>query len=114
MKYQHEIRDDIFLLSLNGDLIGENRGAELMELANEQVNNGVKLCAIDISDVRFINSSGIGVLITLLTKFRNIDGEVVLVNPSEQVKKLLIITKLNAIFTIVDTREQAFVELKKS
>ncbi len=114
MKYQHEIRDDIFVLSLNGDLIGENRGAELMELANEQVNNNVKLCAIDISDVRFINSSGIGVLITLLTKFRNIDGEVVLVNPSEQVKKLLIITKLNAIFTIVDTKEQAFVELKKS
>ena len=114
MKYQHEIRDDIFVLSLNGDLIGENRGAELMELANEQVNNDVKLCAIDISDVRFINSSGIGVLITILTKFRNIDGEVVLVNPSEQVKKLLIITKLNAIFTIVDTREQAFVELKKS
>jgi len=114
MKYQHQIQDDIFLLSLDGDLIGENRGAELMELANEQINDGIKLCAIDISDVRFINSSGIGVLITLLTKFRNVDGEVVLVNPSEQVKKLLIITKLNAIFTIVDTRELALEELKNS
>jgi anti-sigma B factor antagonist len=114
MKYQYEIQDDIFVLSLNGDLIGENRGPELLELANEQINDDVKLCAIDISEVRFINSSGIGVLITMLTKFRNIDGEVVLINPSEQVKKLLIITKLNAIFTIVDTREEAFHELKNS
>ncbi|GJM30917.1 MAG: hypothetical protein DHS20C17_35520 [Cyclobacteriaceae bacterium] len=114
MKYQYEIQDAVFVLSLNGDLIGENRGPELVELANEQINNQLKLCAIDISQVRFINSSGIGVLITLLTKFRNVDGEVVLINPSEQVKKLLIITKLNAIFTIVDTKEEAFQELKNS
>ena len=114
MKYLHEIEDSIFVLTLTGDLIGENKGPELMELANEQINNGTKYCAIDISEVRFINSSGIGVLITLLTKFRNVDGEVVLINPSEQVKKLLIITKLNAIFTIVDTREEAFLELRNS
>jgi len=114
MKYQHSVEDSIFVLTLDGDLIGENRGPELMELANEQVNNDLKLCAIDISEVRFINSSGIGVLITILTKFRNVDGEVVLINPSEQVKKLLIITKLNAIFTIVDTKEEAFQELKNS
>lgn len=114
MRYQHEIVDGIFLLKLSGDLIGENRGPELMELANEQVNNEVRLCAIDISEVRFINSSGIGVLITILTKFRNVEGEVVLINPSDQVKKLLIITKLNAIFTIVDSKEEAFQELQKS
>ncbi len=114
MRYQHEISEEIFFLRMSGDLIGENRGPELMELANEQVNNGINLCAIDISEVRFINSSGIGVLITILTKFRNAEGEVVLINPSEQVKKLLIITKLNAIFTIVDDREEAFQELKKS
>jgi anti-sigma B factor antagonist len=114
MRYQHEIVDDVFLLKLSGDLIGENRGPELMELANEQVNDEITLCAIDISEVRFINSSGIGVLITILTKFRNVEGEVVLINPSEQVKKLLIITKLNAIFTIVDSKEEAFAELKKS
>lgn len=114
MKYEHKVEDSVLVLNLNGDLIGENRGPELMELANEQVNNNIKHCAIDISEVRFINSSGIGVLITLLTKFRNVDGEVVLINPSEQVKKLLIITKLNAIFTIVNTKEEAFLELKKS
>ncbi len=114
MKYQYDIEDSVCILTLKGDLIGENRGPELMELANEQVNNDIIHCAIDISEVRFINSSGIGVLISLLTKFRNVDGEVVLINPSDQVKKLLIITKLNAIFTIVDSKDEAFLELKNS
>ncbi len=60
-----------------------------------------------------MNSSGIGVLITILTKFRNKGGEVVLVSPSEQIKKLLIITKLNAIFLIVNSfrRNVSLVEL---
>ena len=113
MKYTHEVDQEVFILKLIGDLIGENRGPELVELANENIENGIKLCAIDISKVRFINSSGIGVLITILTKFRNVEGEVVLINPSEQVKKLLIITKLNAIFTIVDDKEAGITELKK-
>ncbi|MGI9543706.1 MAG: STAS domain-containing protein [Cyclobacteriaceae bacterium] len=113
MNYTHEVDQEVFILKLTGDLIGENRGPELVELANENIENDIKLCAIDISEVRFINSSGIGVLITILTKFRNVEGEVVLINPSEQVKKLLIITKLNAIFTIVDDKEAGITELKK-
>jgi len=48
-----------------------------------------------------------GVLITLLTKFRNKGGDLVLINPSEQVTNLFIITKLNAIFTITKDKIEA-------
>ena len=72
----------------------------------------MKYCLIDISDVRYINSSGIGVLITLLTKFRNKGGELFLIKPSEHVQKLLIITKLQAIFNIVDTEQEALSKIK--
>jgi anti-sigma B factor antagonist len=47
------------------------------------------------------------VLITILTKFRNKGGEVFLMKPSEAVQKLLIITKLNAIFQIVNSEDEA-------
>jgi anti-sigma B factor antagonist len=43
----------------------------------------------------------------LLTKFRNKGGEVYLFQPSENVQKLLVITKLNAIFHIIKTEEEA-------
>jgi anti-sigma B factor antagonist len=112
MKYTTEVKEGILNINLQGDLLGENNGLELVDLINDKINESIILCAIDLSNVRYMNSSGIGVLITLLTKFRNKGGEVVLINPSEQIKKLLIITKLNAIFSIVNSSEEAIVKLK--
>lgn len=114
MQYTSEIDQGIIILHLSGNLSGEDRGPELVELVNDFINQKQLLCAIDISQIKYISSSGIGVLITLLTKFRNKGGEVVLINPSEHVKKLLIITKLNAIFTIVDNKLEAIQKLKKN
>jgi anti-sigma B factor antagonist len=106
MKYDQLIEDGILKLTFTGDLIGENNGPELVELANDAISNGIKKCLLNISEVRYINSSGIGVLITLLTKFRNKNGELYLVNPSEHVNKLLIMTKLQAIFNIAQSEEE--------
>lgn len=114
MNYRHEIVNDVLVLTLFGDLIGENHGTELISIINDALNENVVSCAIDIHEVRYINSSGIGVLITILTKFRNKGGEVVLIRPSDSVEKLLVITKLNSIFTIVSNMDQAFLELLKS
>ena len=113
MKYTSEIKDSILVVSLSGDLIGEDNGFALLELVNDTIAQGIINCVIDISDLRYINSSGIGVLITVLTKFRNKGGEVYLVKPSESVKKLLIITKLNAIFNVADNTDQAIAKLKE-
>jgi len=48
----------------------------------------------------------------MLTKMRNVGGEVYLSSPSEHVKKLLIITKLNNIFTVYDSVEDAKEKIK--
>lgn len=114
MKYSTQVKDQILFISLEGDLIGETNGLELMDLVNDKINESIIHSAIDLSKVRYMNSSGIGVLITLLTKFRNKGGEVVLINPSDQIKKLLIITKLNAIFNIVNDTDEAVSKLKSS
>lgn len=111
-KFDHV--DDLMIIQFEGDLIGEENGPEIIESVNNSLNNNIIKCVIDIAKVRYINSSGIGVLITILTKFRNKGGEVVLINPSEHVKKLLAITKLNAIFTISDDLSEAKKELNKN
>ncbi|MCU0417619.1 MAG: STAS domain-containing protein [Cytophagaceae bacterium] len=112
MQYITSVKNNVLILELQGDLIGESNGLELMDLVNDKLNDDVKKCAIDLSQVRYMNSSGIGVLITLLTKFRNKGGELVLINPSEQIKKLLLITKLNSIFHIVDSEADALTRLQ--
>ncbi len=105
MNFVQEIKSNTLILRIAGDLIGEDIGTRLLEAVNEAVSHKVMTCIIDISGIRYINSSGIGVLITILTKFRNKGGEVYLMKPSESVKKLLVITKLNAIFHVIQAEE---------
>ena len=106
MTYTQEVSNNVLKLNFSGDLIGENNGPELVELANDVLSKGITYCLLDISGVRYINSSGIGVLITLLTKFRNKSGDLYLINPSDHVNKLLIMTKLQAIFNIASSEEE--------
>ena len=114
MTFGQEIKANTLTLRISGDLIGEEKDSKLFDSINEAVSHKVLVCIIDISEVRYINSSGIGLLITILTKFRNKGGEVFLMNPSDNVKKLLVITKLNAIFQIVSSENEALDYLKKN
>ncbi|HCW07571.1 MAG TPA: anti-anti-sigma factor [Cytophagales bacterium] len=106
MNFVQEIKSNNLFLRISGDLIGEDNGTQLVAAVNEAMSHKVFTCIIDIGGLRYINSSGIGVLITILTKFRNKGGEVYLMNPSESVKKLLIITKLNSIFQIIKSESE--------
>ena len=106
MNFAQEIKLNTLILRISGDLIGEDNGTHLVQAVNDAVGHKVTTCIIDISGLRYINSSGIGVLITILTKFRNKGGEVYLMKPSESVKKLLVITKLNAIFQVVQSEDE--------
>jgi anti-sigma B factor antagonist len=113
MIFEQQVKDHVLLLRLSGDLIGEDNGANILDKVNTAIQDEIRICTIDISKLRYINSSGIGVLITILTKFRNKGGEVYLMKPSETVQKLLVITKLNAIFQIVQNEEEVFKIAKK-
>ena len=108
MKFEFESQGSYKgIFRLHGSLIGETDGMPLTEAFNEQLEEGTLVFILDLADLKHINSSGLGVFITLLTKARKKDGEVLLVSPSEGIRKLLLMTKLNAIFQIFDTVEAA-------
>ncbi len=105
--FQSYIKNQTLVLKLKGDLIGDESGPKLIGLVSDALNENATHCVVDLSEVRYISSSGIGVLITILTKMRNAGGEVLLASPSDHVKKLLIITKLNNIFNVFDSLDLA-------
>lgn len=108
MKVSKEIIDNrLLFLNLNGDIIGEINGVEILEIVNNTINSTLNSCILDLSDVRYMNSSGVGVLITIMTKVNNKNGKLVLVNPSPQVVKLLEMTKLDTIFNTVKSITEA-------
>lgn len=98
MTFTSVIIGGILKIRMIGNLISKDIAPEIIKTANDALKKGTKKCLVDISNVHYMNSSGIGVLITLLTKFRNQGGDMILINPSELIDKLLIIIKLKKIF----------------
>ena len=94
------VQDGILFIRLVGDLIGSLDTDLLIKSVNDHLGENIPNCAIDLSEIRYINSTGIGVLVSLLTKFRSRGGELILINPADHPKKMLAITKLNNIFTV--------------
>ena len=112
MKTDSTVQDGILFVRFTGDLIGSPDSQQILDTVNSHLGDSVLNCAIDLSNVRYINSTGIGVLVSLLTKYRSRGGELVLINPAEHPRKMLALTKLNAIFTIADDDAAAVEQLK--
>ena len=86
------------------------------ELFNEiefEINEGVENIIIDLAEMLYLNSTGLSIFIQILTKVRNNGGDVVVVNVPEKINKLLVITKLNSVFNIKDSVENAKLEFIK-
>jgi|GEM_PF-660168 len=95
------LADGILYLTLSGDFIGDSGAEQLLAAVDEHLEDGVINCVVDIASVRYINSTCIGVLVSLLTKFRSHGGELILLSPADHPTKMLALTKLNNIFTVV-------------
>ena len=101
------------LLKLSGELIDKHQAIDLMKSIDELVTTDKSKWAIDLSDLKYMNSSGLNVLIQILTKSRNHGGESVIFNVNKKVHELLVITKLNTLFKVSDTKEEALSKLAK-
>ncbi len=71
------------------------------------MDKGKKHVVIDLSGVKFMNSSGLGMLIGALTTVKKADGQLKLARVTDKIESLLIITKLITIFESFDTVDEA-------
>jgi anti-sigma B factor antagonist len=99
--------NQVQLLSLKGELIDKNQANDLMKSIDGIIETGKNKLLIDLSELKYMNSSGLNVLIQLLSKTRTAGGESVIFNVNKKVNDLLVITKLNTLFKVADTKENA-------
>lgn len=107
MDFEYKEQNGMGVYSLSGNLIGENDGMRLADSFNEKMEDGTLNFVLNLQELKHVNSSGLGVFITLLTKTRKKGGELFLVSPSDFIKNLMMITKLNSVFQIFDNLEDA-------
>jgi anti-sigma B factor antagonist len=115
MSFSYQIKkdNDLLIVSLKGNLIGKEQVGELFNEIEFEINEGVENIIIDLAEMLYLNSTGLSIFIQILTKVRNNGGDVVVVNVPEKINKLLVITKLNSVFNIKDSVENAKLELIK-
>jgi len=99
--------NNIHVLVLSGELIDKNQANDLIKNIDELLAQGKNKLIIDLSDLKYMNSSGLNVLIQLLTKTRTNGGESVIFNVSKKVNDLLVITKLNTLFKVAENKDAA-------
>jgi anti-sigma B factor antagonist len=87
---------------------------ELKQELHRLVGEGARRFVIDMSETTFVDSTTLGVLLSVLKRVRPEAGAVVLVCPDANVRRIFEITLLDRVFPIVDTREEAFVALASS
>jgi anti-sigma B factor antagonist len=86
----------------------------LRDLMNTLLNEGKCNFVLNLTGVDYIDSSGLGQLITIWTSIKNRSGQMTVLSPTKRVQRLLDITRLNTVFHILEKEDDAVALARKA
>ena len=110
MDIQQREQNDIKILQLSGKIIGGADASKVNDKLHELAENGDTKIVADLSQVNWMNSSGLGILISAITTIRNAGGELKVAAATEKIKNLLTITKLTNVIKLYNTVDEAIAD----
>jgi anti-sigma B factor antagonist len=107
MKIENRTVGDVHILDVSGKImLGEGTMA-VRNSVRELLKNGTKKIILNLGDVNYIDSSGIGELVSSFTTVTNQGGQLKLLNLTKKIQELLAITKLLTVFQVYDSEQAA-------
>lgn len=113
MKIKINERYEAVVIELKGNVMGGDDTKDFNETLHKLIDQGKKNVIIDLADVKFMNSSGLGMLIGGLTTMKKENGQLKLARVTDKIESLLIITKLITIFEFYETVDEAVASFSK-
>jgi len=108
LTYTTDQSDERFIVfNLDGKILSKDDSKSITEEIDENIELGNINIILHLDQLDYINSTGLNFIISSFTKMRNAGGELVICAVSQKVSDLLVITKLNTIFTSFETLEEA-------
>jgi anti-sigma B factor antagonist len=107
MSFEVKKEQGVTVVDVEGQLIVGNR-QELKQKVLQELEGGERKFLIDFARTGYIDSSGLGVLVSLSKKIREQGGELRLANLNEDLRTLFELTKLDTLFQISNSRDEAF------
>jgi anti-sigma B factor antagonist len=100
---------DVTVVDISGRIVLGSESASLRSLVAELLSNGHNKILLNLAEVNYIDSSGLGHLVSAFTTVRKHEGELKLLKLTNKVHDLMQITKL---YTVFDTRDDETEALK--
>jgi anti-sigma B factor antagonist len=97
----------VTVMDLSGRITLGEGSVALRDAVREAMSAGSKKILMNLGDVNYIDSAGLGELVGAYTSVKNAGGELKLLNLSKKVKDLLVITKLLTVFEVKDNEQDA-------
>ncbi len=107
MSFQHRSEKGIVILSLSGKIMSCEDAVPLRDQVKDYIDQGSRQFVVDMADVPWINSEGIGLLAMTMATIKGADGKMVLASVSEKVEKVLTITKFDGLMEQFDNCQTA-------
>lgn len=107
MKYRIREVGNLTLIDISGKLMGGCDADVFRDLIHELLERGRRQVIVNLGEVSWVNSTGVGILITGYTTLRKNNGDLKLLNVSNKIRSVLYVTKLNLIFECFDDEREA-------
>jgi anti-sigma B factor antagonist len=107
MQIDEKISEDILVLSLSGELMGGAETQPLQERIYETIKNNKPNVVLDMKDLKWMNSAGLGIIMSCLTTLRGSDGDLRIAGASDRVRRPIEVTKLDQVIKLFNTVDAA-------
>lgn len=114
MKFWTLQNGKIAIIELRGSLVGDGDTDKLREVVSDFIEQGNKFLVVNLQKVNYVNSTGIGALLSAHASYAKNGGQVRLVGIQNNVQNLLVITKLIDVFDVHDTLDDAIENFTES
>lgn len=105
--------ENVVVMDLSGKLTIGEPVMQLRDALRAQVSVGDSKFVVNLADVSYVDSSGLGELVSSYTTVRNKGGDVKLLKLTAKIKDLLQMTKLLTVFDVYDDEAKAVASLKQ-
>jgi anti-sigma B factor antagonist len=106
MKFDDSVENGIVIMDVSGKIMGGEETTMFHGKLHEYIDQNKKNIVVDLSKVDWVNSVGLGMLISALTTVKNSGGRLVLANITK-IESILTITRLITVFEHYDSRAEA-------